>query len=172
MGLSRTDGDHHVAGTLSCNELRIPAGTIVDADVGGAAGIAATKLVHQHALTYRQDDGTDVATATVPIYTVYGSTAEIVAFEVVCQDAPAGGAKQFTVDLQSASQTATTLASVLSAAVTVDTTVADYEVCSGTISDADLEDGETLAIVVTASGTTGTQGQGLIATCTLREAAS
>jgi hypothetical protein len=169
MDTTRFNGNLIVAGSLSAGSLTVPSATITDAMVAAAAGIAATKVEHQFAAHYSQADGSDVATAIYPLHTVVGATGEIVAVEAVCVDAPSGGDKKFTVDLQKASATNTTLASVLSAAIDYTNGTADYTVKPGTISSADLADGDTLVVVVTASGSTGAQGQGLVVTTTLRE---
>lgn len=54
MGTSRTDGDLYVSGILSCNDMAVPAGVVVNASVAAAAAIASTKLQHRHNKTYGQ----------------------------------------------------------------------------------------------------------------------
>jgi hypothetical protein len=158
--------------TVVCS-VSLPTGCIVDAHIAASAGVAASKLEHQHVLTYKQDDGTDIAAAIVPIYTVRGATAEIIEFEVACLDAPSGGDKKFTVDLQKCDDGTPTPATVLSAVLDSSTygsaPSTDCEVGTGVISSADLVVGDILVVVVAISGSTGTQGQGLIVTATIRE---
>lgn len=168
--VAKITGDVLVDGTLTAKTLNIPAGTVGNAGVAAAAGIDATKLDHQHAIRYSQADGSDVVSAIVPIH-ICRAAVEIVDVEVVCIDAPSGGDKQFTVDLQVADQSTPAPASLLYAPVTIDSTVADCEVKSATITTTAAVADDTLLVVVTASGSTGTQGQGLIVVVTVREAA-
>ena len=165
------DDDVLVRGTLRATTNALSAGCVTDAAVAAAAGLAATKLEHQHAVTYYQADGADVAAAIVPIYTVRGTTATIVAIEVVCIDAPSGGNEGFTVDLKVADEGTPTPASVLTAVITYGAAgaQADCAVLAGTISSASLVQADTLLVVVAALGATGAKGQGLIVTVTVRE---
>lgn len=169
MAQSIVDGDLYVRGNLISNTQTLPAGTVTDTMVNANADIAATKLEHQFSADYWQVDGTDVAAATAPIHTVYGAAGTIVAFQAVCVDAPEGGDKKFTVDLKKASTSSTTLATVLTAAIDYTAGTSDYTIKSATISTATLVAGETLHVVVTPSGSTGNQGQGLVVTTVLRE---
>ena len=169
MGTLRIPDDMFVAGTLAARQMTIPDGSVTDDAVAASAGIAATKLEHQHALVYRQADGTDVVSETMPLWTCRGSSATAVAIEAVCLTAPAGGDKQVTVDLKKCNQASPTPASILASTITIDSTKSDAEVITGTIDTADLSDGDTLVIEVTASGSTGTQAQGLVVTVTVRE---
>jgi len=166
---TRIGEDVHIAGNLSVQTLTIPGGTVDDAAVKAAAGLSASKLQHQHCLTYSQADGSDVAAAIVPIYTVRGTSATIVAVEVVCVDAPSGGDKAFSVDLQKADEGTPTPATVLTGTIAYSQTQNDCEVEPGTIDSAGLVQGDTLLAVVAVSGSTGTQGQGLVVTVTVRE---
>lgn len=162
------NADVVVNGHLSCRTFTPPAGCVTNASIVSGAKVAADKLVHQHALRYVQAGGSDVVSATVPIHTCR-NTAEVIAVEVVPITAPSGGDKQYTVDVQ-AGNASSAFASILSAVVDVDAAgAADRTVQVGTISDDDLADGDTVQVVVTASGSTGSQGQGLIVTVWVRE---
>ena len=167
--MSRIDGDVHFTGTLSATTVNLPDATVTAADVLGAAGIEATKLQHQHCITYWQDDGTDVAAAIAPVYTCRGVTATVVAIEVVCVDAPSGGDKAFTVDLHVADEGTPTPATILSGTIAYSSTQSDCEVEPGTVSSGSLVVGDSLLVIVAVSGSTGTQGQGLVVTVTIRE---
>lgn len=173
MAKSRVDGDLHVTGALTANEVQLPDATVSNADVEAAAGIDATKLEHQFPLTYK-DDETAVKSNTAPIYTVNGNSATIIdtTIDVVCLTAPTGGDKQFTVELKKCNAGDTSPDTVLSSPITIDDAVADCEVTEGTVNSPSLSAGDTLVIEVVASGSTGTQGQGLIVTVTLREDAA
>lgn len=141
---------------------------IENADVGAAAGIVASKLQHQHSIHYSQADGTAVAAAIVPIYTCRGSTATIVAIEVACIDSPSGGDLKFTVDLQQFAA-GDALATRLTGVIDYVNATPDGTVLAGTIDTASLVDGDSLAIVVAVAGSTGTQGEGVVVTVTVRE---
>lgn len=156
-----------VDGHFSARSMGIPAGTVTDAAVSASAGIAATKLEHQHALTYSQAGGADVVSATVPIH-IFRGAADIVAVEVVPIVAPTGGDKEFTVDVQ-LGNAGSAFASILSAAVEVDASSVARTIQSGSLSTTTAADGDTLQVVVTASGSTGSQGQGMIVTVWVRE---
>ncbi len=166
----RVEEDGYFAGAVRFANAQIQDAAITNAKVSAGAAIAAEKLVHQHAIHYQQNDGAAVAAAIVPIH-VARSAATIVAVEVSCLDAPSGGDKTFTVDLQKANAGTPTPASVLTGAITYPNGTADCTIRPGTIASAAIADGDTLVVVVAVSGTTGVQGQGLQVTVTLREAA-
>ena len=162
-------GDVLIRGGLRVlDELSVTAGNWDNDDINAAAGIAATKLEHQHSISYHQADGSDVVAAIVPVHVVYGSTATIVALEVACLDAPGSTDESFSVDLKMANQAAPSPVTVLTTPVTATTT--DAQVLAGSIGTTALTDGDTLVIDVSTTGTGGgTQGQGLICTLTIRE---
>ena len=98
-----------------------------------------------------------------------GRLPTVVAVDVVCVDAPSGGDKAFTVDVLKANEGTPTPATILSGTVSYSSTQSDCDVEPGTISSASLADGDTLLVQVALSGSTSTQGQGLVVTITLRE---
>lgn len=164
-------GNLTVGGTLVPKLFKPPAGSITDAAVEAAAGIQATKLQHQHVFTHRQKTGADVATQTEDLFTVRAA-GSVVGVDVVATTAPTGGNKQFTVDVQKGNQS-TGFATILTAVVTYDSTKANRQVVEASlIADPSYADGDTIRIVVTASGSTGSQGQGLAVTLHAREAAN
>ena len=73
-----------------------------------------------------------------------------------------------TVDIKLGSQ-GVAFATILSGVVTIDNTKANRQVVDGTISTLTAVAGDTLEVVVAASGSTGSQGQGLSVTVTVRE---
>lgn len=145
-----------VNGSVSATSLNVP-----DKSIG------ADKVVHHFALQYFQAAGADIVTATIPLHTMLRD-GELVAVEVVATTAPAGGDKKFTVDLHKGSQAAA-FATMLSAVVTYDNTKANRQVVAAALASTLLADGDTLQVIVTTSGATGTQGQGLVVTVTIRE---
>lgn len=159
---TRMEGDVHVAGHLSANTMDIPAGTIVNADVGGSADIDATKLEHQFQKNYSQATDANVVAAEKIIHTVYGTTGTIVAFEAGIVTIPDGD-RACTVDLHKNGTT------VLSAVITLDSGNTTYVVEGGTISSASLADGDVLEVVIAISGSSGTNPQGVFANCVIRE---
>lgn len=168
MAQNLINNDLHVNGTLSAKRANLPASSIGDSEIEQNAGIKATKLIHQHALNHQQADGADVVSETVPLH-IFRSAAEIVAVEVVAINAPDGGGdKQFTVDVQAGNQS-TAFTTILSAVITVDDNISDREVVAGTVTTTTAADGDSLQVVVTASGSSGNQAQGLLVTVWIRE---
>lgn len=130
-------------------------------------GVPASKVIHQYAVQYGQAGGTAVVAVTMGLHSSY-KDGTIVAVQVTPLVAPTGGDKAFTVDVKKGNQ-AGAFASVLSAVVTVDNTKADRQVLSGSLSSTSLSAGDTLEVVIATSGTTGTQGQGVLVTVTIQE---
>jgi hypothetical protein len=169
MAITTMPGDLVVSGTLTPGAFNPPALSIGNAAISAAAGIVATKLQHQHTLNYRQNDGSDVVAAIVPLMIVRGVAAEVVDIEVVCIDAPSGGDKTFTVDLGVSNAASPAPATILTTPRTYPNATADATVLVGSIATAALAAGDTLVLTVAVSGSTGTQGQGLVVTVTVRE---
>jgi hypothetical protein len=166
--LSQIRSDLYIQGALSAQSIQYPNGSIVNEDINALAAIDASKMTHRYAVAYSQADGSDVAAAIVPVHIVRGTTATIEDIEVVCVDAPSGGDKTFTVDVQYGNASSA-LASVLSSAITYPNGTADLTVRSGTLTTTSLSAADTLVVVVAVSGSTGSQGQGLIVNIALTE---
>jgi hypothetical protein len=141
--------------------LYIPAGSITNAEIASSAAIGAGKVVQEFARDSRQANGADVASKTELIHTARAA-GTIGALKVALTTAPTGGNKKFTVDLQK-STGGGAFATVLSAVVDIDNTDTSLTVVSGTLAASAYVSGDIFAIVWTASGTTGNQGQGAIA---------
>ena len=165
--VSKFEGDLFVDGTLRSNVLSIPEGTVRNAAVADDAKIEAVKLQHQHALAYHQQGS--VVAETVALYTVRGVTGQVIDVDIVARTAPAGGDRQFTVDVQKASEAAPVPVSIMQQVVTYDSARSDFEAVQGTITNGALADGDTLLVVVAVSGSSGTQAQDLVVTLTVRE---
>jgi len=121
-------------------------------------------------LGVQQADGTDVVNATTKLYHMM-YPGRILSFSVHIIDAPTGGNKQYTVDLQKKSAGASSWTSLLSSVITISSADTDDDVEDGTlISDPSLTGEDALRVVVTATGTTGSQGQGFIASARVAEA--
>jgi len=158
-------GEHTFSGTHN-----LPSSCVSDTQCSTSNPIDTDKQKHRHSIQYYQADGTDIAAATVPIF-IARAAGTIIDVEVVCVDAPSGGDKTFTVDIQKA-DVAAAAASVLSSAITYPAGTTDYTVQTGTITTTTLDDGDTLLVVVAVSGSTGNQGQGLIVTVTVDQSPS
>lgn len=160
-------GDVVFGGTVS-----FPENTIEDEDVALGANIAAQKLQHRHALHHVQNVGADVASVTQVLH-VARADVEVVSVEVRPSTVPAGGDKQYTVDVQKAVDGSNTWTSILSSVVTISSADTEHTVQTAVLDGVPaLEDGDALRIVVTASGSTGSQGQGLNVTINVDEDAS
>lgn len=157
-----TNGDVFIAGNLSARTMSIPADTIDDADIKAAADIAATKLEHQHQKGYAQESDTAAAAEDRVVHAVYGTAGTVVAFEVGVVVACIGDAT-ITVDLHKNG------ASILTAAVVLDSGDAAYALVAGTIDTAALVDGDVLEVVITVNAGTGTLGKGVFASVIIRE---
>lgn len=155
-------GDLHVAGNINSRTMSIPAGTVEDDDVKAAAGLAASKLEHQHQKVYAQESSAAAAAEDRVVHVVYGATGSIVGFEAGSVVACVGDST-ITIDLHKNGS------SILSAAIVLDSTNTAYIVETGAIDTSTLADGDVLEIVITVSAGTGTLGKGLFASVILRE---
>lgn len=142
-------------------------GGFADADLRSGANLDPAKMRHRHAVSYGQKNGTDVTTETKMVH-IAKAAGTIQTIEVVSATAPTGGDKAFTVDLHK-STGGGAFATVLSAVVTVNSSDTDRVIEAGTLSTATYADGDIFAIVVTTSGSTGSQGQGLCVTVNFDE---
>ena len=163
------DGDLRVTGRLVPATFTPPAGAVDNAAVAASAGIVATKLQHQYIVTHTQKTGADVATQTEDVHIVHGLTGTVVGVDVACSTAPTGGDKAFTVNVHKGNQS-TAFATILTGNISYSSSQANRQVVSGTlVGSPTLADGDTLRVIVTTSGSTGSQGQGLVVAITLRE---
>jgi hypothetical protein len=149
--------------------LYIPAGSITDAEIASNADIGAAKVIHEIAVFADQVPGTAVVAATRVVH-VARAAGTIAAFKIGVITAPTGGDKAYTVDLQKSTGTGA-FASVLSAAYTVNSSSADKTAYSATLgTTTTYVAGDIFEIVIAVSGSTGTQGQGVIAEAFFEEA--
>lgn len=163
-------GNVVVVGILQFNGgAEFPSAVVTNAAIVALADIAASKLEHRHAVNYGQDGGTDVVTATKVLHNVRAA-GRIKSFSIRPFTSPAGGDKQYTVDLQRAPSGSSSFVTLLSSVVTISSADA-----SNTPQDAVLVGspavlvGDAIRVVVTASGSTGTQGQGFQSTINIEE---
>lgn len=176
MTRSRIEGDQTFAGDVTfakaanfVGTVDLPNGTVVDADVSSGAKIQASKLINRHHLGYGQKDGIDVVSETKLLYIAHAA-GTVQRVRVRPTTAPTGGDKKFTVDIQKASNASGTWTSLLTAVITVDSSSADDTYQDGSlIASPTLSGGDAVRVVITASGTTGSQGQGFVVSVHLDE---
>ncbi len=154
-------GDFICMGSWVFRYIVLPDGNVTDAKVAAAAGIAATKLEHQHRKTFAQSNTTAAAETRV-VHVVHGATGEIVAFEAGSIAACTGNAT-ITVDLKKNGT------SILDAAIVLDSTNTARVVEAATIDTAGLVDGDVLEVVVAVDAGTGALGTGLFAEVVVHE---
>lgn len=137
----------------------ITPGTILNADIAAGAGVVATKIQHQHELTFAQPN-TAATAETKVVHVVKGATGTIVAFRAgsIVAATSTGVA---TVNLKKNGTT------VLSAVITLDNANTAYIVEEGTISVPALAAGDVLTVEVAVSSTV--LPTGLFAQVVLRE---
>jgi len=150
---------------------------ITNAMVNASAAIASSKLVNRICPVYKTVDGVNVAATTgdgIPIYVcTKAGGATLIGVHVVCPDAPSGGDLAFTVDIKKADDDPTAATTMLTTPITVNSTVADYEPVSDTSPNVTaIDNGDVILVVVAVSGSTGTQGQGLLVQLDIDEAGS
>jgi len=162
---TRIEGDVYVDGNLRSKTMNLPDSAVTNASVVAAAGISASKLEHPLHLSYSQSLETN---ATAGTYVVHAARASgtLKAFEVgllVAPDTAAGSSgRTVTIDLQK-STAGGAFASVLAAAITLNSTTTVRTLTAATITGTTFIDGDILAVVVTVAGDTGTHPLGIYA---------
>ena len=73
----RVEEEGQFRGAVTLLSVNLPAGSVADATVASAAGIAASKLEHQHRLIYSQESDTTAASEDRVIHVVEGATGDI-----------------------------------------------------------------------------------------------
>jgi hypothetical protein len=162
-------GNLRVGGQLVPVSIVLPSSSVTDTAVQAAAGIQASKLQQQYAITYRQKTGADITSATEDVYVVRGVSGTVIGVDVVTATAPTGGDKAFTVDVLKGNQS-TSFATLLNSVVTINNTKVNRQVVGASlVASPTLADNDTIRVVVATSGSTGSQGQGLVVTISTRE---
>lgn len=158
---TRISGDVHVDGALSCKTFTPVAASIGDSQIAAAAGIAATKLEHQHRLIFAQPNTTATAETRV-VHVVRGATGTLTDVRAGSIAACTGNATM-TVDLKKNGS------SVLTAVITLDSTNTARVAEAGTLASTSVVVGDVLEIVTAVNAGTGALGTGLFAAVTLEE---
>lgn len=169
MAQSVIQSDLLILGQFSCNTLNAPAGCISDAQIAVGTPIQATKTVHQFSHCAAQPDGVNVAAVTQLLHVARaGSTGGAVLEFDVAVTTPPTGAMQFTVDLQR-STAGGAFASILTGVVTITAANTARQTVQAALATTAYLAGDQFQIVVTPSGGSGTQAQGMAASLWLRE---
>lgn len=154
-----------VSGTVS-----LPDGGVSNDEINAGASIDSSKLKQRPDMSYAQADGSDVVSETI-LTRVCRAAGTLVAIEARVTTAPTGGDKQFTVDIQKASDGSGSWSTLLTGVITFASGDSGNTKKAGTaIGTPTTAAGDALRIVVTASGSTGSQGQGLVVTPIYEEA--
>lgn len=167
MAISTMRGDIAFVGECSFSDINLSAGCVSDSNVNGSAAIGAAKVIHQFPVSYDQAAGADVASQTRLVHIARGA-GTLVEVQVTDSTAPTGGDKQYTVDVKK-STAGGAFASVLTSVVTRSAADTSRVVESATITTASYIADDIYQVVVTASGSTGSQGQGVVVTLWLQE---
>lgn len=168
MSRDLIDGALHVRGALTCGQFTAPVGSIANAGIAAAAGVDASKVIHQHALHYAQAPGTAIVAGTLDLHVARGA-GEIVSVEAAIAGAIAtGGDRQVSIALQR-STAGGAFATVLTAPLVLDNANVLYVPEAAIVADADYVAGDLLRLTVAVAGAAGAQGQGLIVTVAIRE---
>lgn len=164
--------DEAFLGTTSFGgPVNLPAATVYDQQIGPGADIAASKLRHRHPIRYGQKDAADVASETA-VRHLSRAAGDIVDFRIRPTTVPAGGNKQYTVDIQKAADASGSWTSLLTAPLTVNSSSVANTAVTAVLAILTYSASDAFRIVITASGTTGSQGQGLDCCLTLDEKAA
>lgn len=164
MTLSVIQGDVEFQGTVSFGgDVGLPAGTVDDTAFSSTSGDRLTyeKQEHYRQIVYTQDGGTDIVTQTRLVYLAKGA-GEVTHVWIRPATSPSGGDKQYTVDVKKAADGSSSFTSILSAAVTISSADTSNTQQAATVTTSTMSAKDCLEIVITASGSTGSQGQGLI----------
>jgi hypothetical protein len=161
MATSRIVGEQYFIDAVTFGgDVVLPDGVVDAADVAAGAGIEASKLGHQHAITFAQGN-TTIAAETRVIH-VCGASGTMISFEAGSIGACTGNAT-ITVDLK------VNGSSKLSAVITLDSSNTARVAEAGTISAATLADGDVIEVVVAVNAGTGALGTGVFATLTFNQ---
>lgn len=159
------NNDLHVNGGLSSKTFNPPAGSITNAAILAAAGIDATKVVHQFPLSHQQSGTVAAATEYIHIARAAGT---LVAIEAMVATVATGADRTATIDLLK-STGGGAFASVLTATLVLDNTNVAMTLESGTINTTTYIDGDVFKLTVAVAGAAGDQAAGLLCVVTFRE---
>lgn len=172
MAQARFESDLHVTGTISAGVIQLPASSVGNADIEAAAGIAASKVVHQapgaQGAAVELFGPTTAVTALTKTLGMAYASGTLVAFTAWIEVVATGADRTVTVDLQK-STGAGAYATVLSATAGFTNASAVRTAVSGTISTTPYVAGDIFRAVVTVAGAAGNQATGLSVRLMLQE---
>lgn len=160
----RDDVDRVMSGSwVFTGSVTLPANSVDEDNVTTAALFAADNLMARFPVFTEQAAGSAV-TAQTHVVHVAAYAGAVTGVEAVCATAPTGD-YTITVDVQKSTGGAA-FATILTATFDLDSGNSDRVLEAGTVDGTkdDYADGDILQVVVTVSGSTGTQGQGLCVT--------
>ena len=170
MAINVVAGDLVVQGNFSAQTMSVPSGTVVNTTVAAGAAIATSKMDHRHAGRYADESTTVSAAQTRYLGAAHtAGTLQSVAFGVYTL--PVTGTETVIFDLKRATAGGS-LATVLSGTVSITKDSTAKLFYAGTLAYTALAAGDTLWLVITISGSGGTQGKGLYAEVVWDEAAA
>ena len=157
--------DFNVQGTATFKTVNLPAASVNPANMGsGAPGnyFPASNSRSKIKRVYAIDSAATAVTEQKPMHLVIGATATALSFSAALITACVGTAT-VTIDLKINGT------SILSSPITLTSANASRSVVTTGILSPNLTAGQILEIVITATASTGTLGQGLIVTFVLDE---
>lgn len=151
MPRNQIDGDFHVSGTFTANNMSVPANSVGDSQVDSSRPLGTSKTKHQHAVGYAQPRGTAVVAERRVVHSVVGD-GTLVGVAACLTVANTGGT--VGVDVYKNGVT------VLSGTISI-TTEAAFTQVFATIADDTAAADDVFEVVVTVSGSVVGQGLGV-----------
>lgn len=156
--------DLYYAGAVKFKDITVNAGAITDTSVKTNAGIAASKLQHEHRIHYSQPNTTATSEAKAA-YRCRGATGTIIGISAGSIVACIGSAT-ITIDVKKNGTT------VLNSTIVLDSANSAYVGETGDISVTSLVAGDVLTVHATAAAGSGTLGTGLYVSISVNEDAA
>lgn len=156
-GNTKTVGQTTAMVLTTASGVQVAAGTPVIARHTGIATTAAGEAYVE--IEYVEDDGADVMEESVVLYSCFGASGVIVAFEAVIETAATSSA-EITVDLHK-STAGGAFATVLSSPITIDSTTVVRTPLAAALGSTALVDGDVLKAIVSITNFGGTLPTGL-----------
>jgi hypothetical protein len=152
-----SEDDGFFAGAVRFKNVKLNSGAVDNAAVNSSADIAASKMTHQHRATHTQELATTPTTGSYVIHAFHGATGGVLAAKFGMAVKPTGDG---TVTLNLLNKTT----SILSEAITLNSSSTNYTFQAGTIATSAATAGDVIVLSIASStGTAGTCGGGLFA---------
>lgn len=164
---ARIPSGAHFDGLLSATSFSVQGG-VSNSDVAAAAGIEATKLVHQFPIPNQLFGSTVAISATIREIYLAKEAGTVSRIESIMQTASTSTDRIVNVALHKSSA-GSTYATILSANSIITSTSTPRVPEEGTISSAAYVDGDSFRLVVSVAGSSGTQATGLLVNVWFRE---